>query len=120
MGPDRSRQLRSRKLRGEWLDGPRFQQIVASLEDDNSRVSREFDRAHDRHVVQTVLDRMRGSFAPATMQAFEATVIHEHPVKDVANELEMTEAAVYIARSRVLRKLRQRLGEMVEIDEMTR
>lgn len=55
------------------------------------------------------LESIRGEFAERTWQAFEALAVGERPATDVAAELGLTVGAVSMARSRVLKRLREEL-----------
>jgi RNA polymerase sigma-70 factor, ECF subfamily len=61
-----------------------------------------------------VLDMIQAEFEPVTWQAFWRTAVEGQSPALVAEDLQMTAAAVYMAKSRVLRRLRQRLGELPE------
>ncbi len=50
---------------------------------------------------------MQDAVAPKTWRAFWETAVEQRAVPAVAAELEMTEGSVYIARSRVLARLRE-------------
>ncbi len=54
------------------------------------------------------------NFEPRTWQAFwGVTVVGDKPA-DVAADLEMSVAAVYMAKSRVLRRLREEFTELLD------
>jgi RNA polymerase sigma-70 factor (ECF subfamily) len=57
------------------------------------------------------LDDLRPEFAERTWQAFWRVVIEGEGPADVARDLGMSRNAVYIAKSRVLHRLREALGE---------
>ena len=57
---------------------------------------------------------MQAEFAPSTWKACWATVVQGRDSGDVARELGISENAVYIARFRVLRRLREELIGLVE------
>jgi RNA polymerase sigma-70 factor (ECF subfamily) len=61
-----------------------------------------------------VLDMIQAEFEPGTWQAFWRTAVEGQSPALVAEDLQMSAAAVYTAKSRVLRRLRQRLGELPE------
>lgn len=79
---------------------------LPDLEDADGRLSREWDREHDAHVARQLLRRVEGDFAPATWAAFRRQVIDGVPPAAVAAELGLSLNAVLIAKSRVLRRLR--------------
>jgi RNA polymerase sigma-70 factor (ECF subfamily) len=53
-----------------------------------------------------------GEFEPATLKAFELHVLAGQSVEETARQLELSKASVYQARSRVLKRLRERLSEL--------
>jgi len=59
-----------------------------------------------------VLETIRGEFEVRTWQAFWRTTVDGQPPAYVADDLQMSVAAVYMAKSRVLRRLRQAIGEL--------
>jgi RNA polymerase sigma-70 factor (ECF subfamily) len=66
--------------------------------------------AEFRHrAFQWAAERVRREFAEATWQAFWRTGVEGRPVADVAEELGLSAGAVYVARSRVLARLRLRV-----------
>lgn len=87
---------------------------LQQLEDPGSPLTRAWDEEHDRHVAQTLLDTIRLEFQSSTWTAFEQTVWEGRPAGEVAAELGITPNAVMIAKSRVLRRLRQVAGELIE------
>ncbi len=87
-----------------------YEQILIDLADADSQLSRLWNAEHDRHLLRHLLDQVRGSFSATTLDAFQRLVLEERSPDDVAAELGMTVNAVFIAKSRVLTKLRE-LGE---------
>ncbi len=65
-----------------------------------------------RRVLQVALEGIRPTFDAATWQAFELAWKAMRPEKEVAEELKMSVANVYHCKSRVLKRLRQRLEEL--------
>lgn len=58
------------------------------------------------------LETIRAEFEARTWQAFWQTTVDGQPPAHVAADLEMSVPAVYMAKSRVLRRLRQVMGEL--------
>jgi RNA polymerase sigma-70 factor (ECF subfamily) len=63
-------------------------------------------------LVQRVLEDVRGEFENRTWTAFLKATVDGQPASQVAQQLEMSVAGVYQAKSRVLRRLRQRIAEL--------
>ena len=57
---------------------------------------------------------MQTEFAPNTWKACWETVVQDRPSDEVARELGISENAVYLARCRVLRRLRQELAHLLD------
>jgi len=60
------------------------------------------------------LELIRGEFEERSWQAFWRTAVEGQAPADVASDMEMTPAAVRKAKSRVLRRLKEELGEVLE------
>ncbi len=67
--------------------------------------------AETTQLAQRALDLIRTDFEPRTWQAFWRTAVEGQCPSDVAQDLGLSVAAVYMARSRILARLRQELGE---------
>lgn len=72
------------------------------------------DREYREHVGCRALAMMRSEFSEPTWRACWLLVVENRTTADVARELGLSENAVYIAKSRVLTRLRQRLQGLLE------
>ena len=77
----------------------------------NSADSALFDEEYKRRVFHWAAESIRGEFAETTWSAFWQSAVEEGAVRDVASELGISTGAVYIARSRVIARLRERIEE---------
>lgn len=66
----------------------------------------------DKRLPARVLEIVKADCKPVTWQAFWETTIRGDAAADVAQRLEISVASVYQARSRILRRLRERLAEL--------
>jgi RNA polymerase sigma-70 factor, ECF subfamily len=73
-----------------------------------------WDAAYTHHLVGRALEIMRTDFQPSTWQACWQFVACGRPAAEVAAELGLTVKAVYLAKSRVLRRLRQELAGLMD------
>ena len=80
-----------------WDEAPDFSES-------NGEVARLYRRA---------LDQVRGQFEERTWQAFWRVAMDEHSPADVAAELGISPNSVRQAKSRVLRRLKEELGELI-------
>lgn len=69
----------------------------------------DWDVEYHRSVFQWAADRIRPSFQEATWQAFWRTCVEEQDGQAVAQSLGMSVGAVYVAKSRVLARLREEI-----------
>jgi RNA polymerase sigma-70 factor (ECF subfamily) len=83
------------------------------LSDPNDDLAREWERDHDRHVVETLLSAVRHDFSRATWEAFQRFGVDGEPAVRVAEDLGLSENAVILAKSRVLKRLREEAGELL-------
>jgi RNA polymerase sigma-70 factor (ECF subfamily) len=68
----------------------------------------------ERRLFAQALELIRAEFAERTWQAFWRTAIEGRPAPQVAAELSMSAGAVRVAKSRVLQRLREELGDLIE------
>ncbi|MCA9062518.1 MAG: sigma-70 family RNA polymerase sigma factor [Planctomycetaceae bacterium] len=105
---------RASRFQARAPGGSDFHQVLEQMSDPESELSQLWDREHDDHVLRTLLDQIRPSLNEETWQAFyRITVLNESPT-DVARELNITVNAVYIAKSRVMGRLRTEARGLIE------
>jgi RNA polymerase sigma factor (sigma-70 family) len=73
---------------------------------------REWEQSWRQHLLDWAAQRVQDQFEPATWKAFWATAVEGRPVGQVARELGLSPGAVYIARSRVMARLRKAVEEI--------
>jgi RNA polymerase sigma-70 factor (ECF subfamily) len=76
--------------------------------------SRLFDAEYRRRLFGWAADEVRDQFQPRTWAAFWRTAVEGHEPRDVAKALGMSPGAVYIARSRVMARLKDVIGGLDE------
>jgi RNA polymerase sigma-70 factor, ECF subfamily len=73
-----------------------------------------WEAEYQQELARQALRLMQTEFAPATWKACWDTVVEGRSADEVARELGISENAVYIAKCRVLRRLRQELTGLFE------
>jgi RNA polymerase sigma-70 factor (ECF subfamily) len=98
-----------RKRQGERpaAGGSDAGELLAQLEDPGSGPSRLWDQEHDRHVMARLLEIIEAEFNPTDWRAFRRYVLDGEPAAAVAAELGVSVNVVLLAKSRILRRLRQ-------------
>ncbi len=67
---------------------------------------------HRRELFRWAAARVKETVTEQTWQAFRLTGVENMPVEDAAKQLGMSVGAVYIARSRVIARLRQEVAQL--------
>lgn len=101
---------KKQRLRPMVAGGSDFQQVLEQLSDPQSELSRLWDDEHDQHVLNSLLTRIRPTVPDQMWQSFFRVAMAGEAVEDVAADLGVTINSIYIARSRVMAKLRE-LGQ---------
>ena len=83
-------------------------------EDGDAEADDDRELSADVRLVHRALDQIRGQFRERTWLAFWRTAVDGQSPADIADELSMTPGAVRVAKSRVLQRLREELGDTLE------
>jgi RNA polymerase sigma-70 factor (ECF subfamily) len=81
--------------------------LLHSLPEPQQRTVADFDEEYRNELFRRAAERAQGEFRESTWLAFWRTCVFQEPIADVADELGMTTGNVYVARSRVIARLRQ-------------
>src|SRR5262245_34478636 len=88
---------------------------LQQVSDANSQSGTEPSDADDRAaLLQRALEMIQGDFAETTWMAFRRCAIEGHAAGDVARELGMSLDAVYQAKARVLRRVREEFADLLD------
>ena len=77
-----------------------------------SEESALFDVEYRRQLFRWAAEQVRGEFRETTWDAFWRTCVDGCQIKQAAQQLELSVGAVYIARSRVLARLREKVEQV--------
>ena len=81
--------------------------ILLQLEDPASELSQRWDREHDQYVLTRLIELIEPEFEPKTWKAFRGIVLESRKPSDIAKDLAITPNAVLLAKSRILKRLRE-------------
>ncbi len=88
--------------------------LLAEQPDPHQEDSAVFDREYKRQAFAWAAEQIRRDFKEITWRAFWLTSVENQGVAEVAKKLEISTGAVYIARSRVMARLRKKI-ETLEV-----
>ena len=87
--------------------------FLEPLSDSNDDHHRAWDRDQDKQLVEKPLAVVQPDFNATTSEAFHRVGVDAVPAGRVAEELGLAENAVILARSRVLKRLREEAGDLL-------
>ncbi len=102
----------ARFFRQKKLSTNEDSQLLANLS--TSAVATDWTDHFNNELLQTTLARIQGEFEEHTWKAFTAVWLENHTATDAAKELSIPVAMVYVAKSRVLKRLREELLTLAE------
>ena len=86
------------------------------MEDPDSDPNRIWDAEHDMFVVQRLLKLVESQFTLSSWEAFRMQVMEGEKARPVAEKLGMSVNAVLIAKSRVLKTLRNEAMGLIDLN----
>ena len=105
---------RSRKNRPLALGSPLVDSPLMQLADPKSELGRQWDREHDSHVMNRLMELIAPLFEPTTLAAFRRVAVDGISPAQAAEELGISLNAVLVAKSRVLSRLRQEAKGLID------
>jgi RNA polymerase sigma-70 factor, ECF subfamily len=112
------RMITVHRLRGYWRrkqssPAQGVAEELDRLEDPTSEVARMWDKEHDEFILRRLLEMVEPEFSPATWHAFQRQTVDGLTASQAAAELGVSANAALIAKSRVLRRLRQEANGLI-------
>lgn len=101
--------LRSRELSGQNSE---LTALLAELPNRESTDTGELNVELQRHFFLAMSRQARSEFQPNTWAAFWQTAVENHSIQSVAEGLKLSVGAVYVARSRVMARLKELIQEV--------
>ena len=99
--------LTRRKHRALGAGGSDVAYLLQQHVDPNDDAADEFELEYRREVFRWAADQIRSSVTERNWQAFWLTTIEDQPIGEVASQLGMSLGNAYIARSRIMARLRE-------------
>lgn len=101
--------FRRRQRQADAVGGSQIQQQLLALPQDPPDSQAEGDLRLRSKLARRAVALMQEDFEESTWRAFWLTAVEEQPPASVAEQLGISTPAVYMAKSRVLRRLREEL-----------
>ena len=87
---------------------------IEELADPASVAAKKWDDAHDQFVLECVMATVKNEFREKTWQAFMMYAMEQQPAAKVADQLGLSVNSVLLAKSRILRRLREEAAGLVD------
>lgn len=101
-----SKQSRHPRLLDDWEAAEQLEPALATSDE-----MKCFQQEYDQQVLAWAIEQVRCEFRESTWLAFVRTSVEGHPVTEVAGELKMSPGSIYVARSRIVARLRAKVEE---------
>jgi RNA polymerase sigma-70 factor (ECF subfamily) len=111
-----------------FLNGQRIRPRASGDEDSHERLGSlpardddgpdaDWEREYQRRLTDRAMEVVKVEFQPATWQAFWGTAVEGKAAGEVGAGLKMSAGAVYVAKSRVLARLRDEVKKMMDEED---
>lgn len=101
-----------KRLRG--TGGNTAQMQLEQAREPRPDVSTEFELEYRQQLIACAAEQIRGEFRDNTWTAFQLSFIDGLPIAEVAQQLEMTPGSIYVARSRIVARLKRRVQQKLD------
>lgn len=106
----------TRQPRDRAVGGSSLLDLLNELPQGDDETDRQIELEYQREAFLQAADVVRQDVRPDTWQAFELTVIDGYSIEDAAQELGKSVGVIYLARSRIMRRLREAIQEIEETE----
>lgn len=108
--------LSARKSRPQGTGDSAVNQLLGNHPDQNDG-SDLWDREYERRLAALAMDRVKPEFQDSTWQAFWLTAVEGLSASEAGNRTDLSVGAVYVAKSRVLARLKSEVEQMQRAEE---
>jgi RNA polymerase sigma-70 factor (ECF subfamily) len=98
-------------------DADAHERLDATPARDSDGPDADWEREYQRQLTDRAMDRVKHEFQRNTWDAFWQTAVDGKAAAEVGIGLKMTPGAVYVAKSRVLARLREEVRKMMEDED---
>ncbi len=87
---------------------------VEQTQDERESISELFEREYRHQLLLWAAEQIRAEFRESTWQAFWRSYVEGQPIAEVAQQLDISEGNVYVARSRIVARLKSKVHESID------
>ena len=87
---------------------------LGQMPDQHDDLNESWEQEFQRQIMAQAIQKLKPTLESNTWAAFEMTAIENRPIDNVCDALDMSRGAIYVARSRVTKKLRDEVKRLVE------
>ena len=98
-------------------DSDAYERLQAAPAREEDGPDADWEREYQQRLTDRAMDLVKGEFQTATWQAFWGTAVEGKPASEVGIGLKMSPGAVYVAKSRVLARLRDAVRKMIDEED---
>lgn len=92
-----------------------IQRVIENQESgDEAEQEKDWETEYQKRIFQWAAAKVREEVAEQTWQAFEMVAIENRPVEEVASALGIKSGAVYVAKSRIITRMRETVETITE------
>lgn len=104
--------LTANKNRPKASGDPEVWERIDKVADNDQGLDATWELEYQRQLAAKAMENVKSEFQKATWEAFWKTAVEGRPANEVGAELNMTAGAVYVAKSRVLARLREEVKKL--------
>jgi RNA polymerase sigma factor (sigma-70 family) len=110
--------LTANKKRAKGVGDESSQERLETIADPDEPGEKLWELEYQRRLSAKALEKVKDEFQPSTWQAFYGTAVEGKGAEEVGKTLKLTPGAVYVAKSRVLARLRDEVQKMMAEADM--
>jgi len=108
--------LESRSRRVQASGDSRVQQRLEQHADAKGELATDWEADYQRAMAAQAMECVKGEFQAATWEAFIQTAVEGRTPSQVSARVGLSVGAIYVAKSRVIARLRQEIERMQEVE----
>jgi len=109
--------LTARRIRPQGSGDSTTNRLLAEEPDGNSDGEDAWEQEYQRRLALLAMDRVKGEFQDSTWRAFWLTAVEGVSAAVAGRQVKLSPGAVYVAKSRVLARLREEVEAMRQQEE---